>query len=98
MATKKQGILTTSGEWWQHLRWTKRLFWKRARKAARKDAASRRDNYDPPRMAWCALLSGSVIMPGALSRTVLGSCAVARRWPKCCGSVTPVPSVSGAVL
>jgi len=34
MATVKKGILTSSGEWWIHLRWTKRAFWKAERRAA----------------------------------------------------------------
>lgn len=38
MATVKKGILTKSGEWWKHLRWTKRVFWKGERQAARKQA------------------------------------------------------------
>ena len=35
MATVKKGILTAAGEWWKHLRWTKRPFWKRERRAAK---------------------------------------------------------------
>lgn len=38
MASVKKGMLTPSGEWWKHLRWTKRKFWKKERKAAQKDA------------------------------------------------------------
>lgn len=38
MATKKRGILSASPEWWKHLRWVKRRFWKQERKAAKKDA------------------------------------------------------------
>jgi hypothetical protein len=41
MATVKKGLLTSPGEWWKHLRWTKRVFWKKERQAAR--AAARRD-------------------------------------------------------
>jgi len=41
MATVKKGILTAAGEWWKHLRWTKRVFWKRERQAAKRTA--RRD-------------------------------------------------------
>ncbi len=44
MATVKKGMLTVSGEWWKHLRWTKRVFWKGERQAAkqlaRQEAAS----------------------------------------------------------
>jgi hypothetical protein len=36
MATVKKGILTVSGEWWRHLRWKKRAFWKGERRAAKK--------------------------------------------------------------
>jgi hypothetical protein len=35
MATVKKGMLTTTGKWWKHLRWTKRVFWKGERQAAR---------------------------------------------------------------
>ena len=38
MATVKKGVLTPAGVWRKHLRWTKRLFWKTERQAA-KDAA-----------------------------------------------------------
>jgi hypothetical protein len=38
MSTKKKGLLTTSGEWAKHLRkWGKRVFWKKERKAAKKE-------------------------------------------------------------
>lgn len=37
MATKKKGLLTTSGEWWKHLRWMRRYFWKKERKAAKRE-------------------------------------------------------------
>ena len=36
MATVKKGILVRAGEWWRHLRKTKRQFWKRHRKAERR--------------------------------------------------------------
>jgi hypothetical protein len=36
MANVRKGILTAPREWWKHLRGTKRPFWKRERKAARK--------------------------------------------------------------
>jgi hypothetical protein len=36
MATVKKGMLTAAGEWWKHLRETKRTFWKGERKAAKK--------------------------------------------------------------
>ncbi|HZK99407.1 MAG TPA: hypothetical protein VFC47_05875 [Caulobacteraceae bacterium] len=38
MASVKKGILTPAGEWWKHLRWTKRTFWKGERQAANRDA------------------------------------------------------------
>ena len=38
MATVKKGVLTASGEWWKHLRWTKRVFWKGERRAAKQFA------------------------------------------------------------
>jgi len=41
MATKKKGILTSSPEWWKHLKWVKRPFWKGERQAVRRDIKSR---------------------------------------------------------
>ncbi len=38
MASIKKGNLTAPGEWWKHLRWLKREFWKAERKAAKKFA------------------------------------------------------------
>jgi len=35
MASVKKGILTPAGEWWKHLRWTKRAFWKGERQAGK---------------------------------------------------------------
>jgi len=35
MAHVKKGHLTASPEWWKHLRWMKRSFWKRERRAGR---------------------------------------------------------------
>lgn len=36
MATVKKGILTTSPEWWKHLKWAKKTFWNVEREAAKK--------------------------------------------------------------
>jgi hypothetical protein len=36
MATVKKGILVRAGEWWRRLRWTKRTFWKRHRRAEKR--------------------------------------------------------------
>jgi hypothetical protein len=36
MANVKKGLLTAPGEWWKHLRWTKRVFWKGERQAGKK--------------------------------------------------------------
>ncbi len=38
MATVKKGVLVHAGEWWKHLRWTKRSFWKRERRVAEDEA------------------------------------------------------------
>jgi hypothetical protein len=38
MANVKKGQLTASPEWWKHLRWTKRIFWKSERQAGKKEA------------------------------------------------------------
>lgn len=56
MATVKKGMLTKAGEWWKHLRSTKRAFWKGERRAAKRqihrelvsDARSRREYYERP--------------------------------------------------
>jgi len=39
MATVKRDMLTKTGEWWRHLRWAKRVFWKGERQAGKKLAA-----------------------------------------------------------
>ena len=39
MATVKKGMLTATGEWWRHLRYLKRDFWKAERRAAEKEIA-----------------------------------------------------------
>lgn len=41
MATVKKGILTRAPQWWRHLRDWKRIFWKRERGTARRDAKVR---------------------------------------------------------
>ncbi len=38
MASVKKGQLVSASEWWKHLRWGKRVFWKRERKAAKRFA------------------------------------------------------------
>ncbi len=44
MTTKKQGMVTVSGEWRKHLRkWLKRAFWRRERKAVKH--MLRRESY-----------------------------------------------------
>lgn len=44
MATVKKGVLVRAGEWWRHLRGTKRTFWKKHRKEEQRQA--RRDAQD----------------------------------------------------
>lgn len=46
MATKKKGVLAVSGEWWKHLRWTKRSFWKKNRRLERKTIRELRNEVD----------------------------------------------------
>jgi hypothetical protein len=41
MATVKKGTLTRAREWWKHLKWMKRDFWKRERKASKSDIQQR---------------------------------------------------------
>jgi hypothetical protein len=41
MATVKKGALTSAPQWWKHLRWEKRHFWKAERQAQRQDARDR---------------------------------------------------------
>lgn len=33
MATVKKGITVHAPEWWKHLKWCKRVFWKKQRRA-----------------------------------------------------------------
>ena len=40
MATAKKGQLVAATEWWKHLRWTKRAFWKCQRQADKREAAA----------------------------------------------------------
>ena len=35
MANVKKGQLVAPPEWWKHLRWVKRVFWKKERRAAK---------------------------------------------------------------
>lgn len=48
MANVKKGLLTAPPEWWKHLRWMKRPFWKGERKAGR-NAARREAAGEAPR-------------------------------------------------
>lgn len=41
MANVKQGNLSQPPEWWKHLRWAKKVFWKKERKAQQRDIAKR---------------------------------------------------------
>lgn len=36
MATVKKDVLVRAGEWWKHLRWGKRVFWKKHRQAEKR--------------------------------------------------------------
>lgn len=46
MATVKKGVLVRAGEWWTHLRKTKRSFWKRHRAAERYEVSQElRDRF-----------------------------------------------------
>ena len=44
MATAKKGQLVAATEWWKHLRWTKRAFWKRQRQADKREGQAQRDD------------------------------------------------------
>ena len=37
MATKKKGITTLTGQWCKHLKWWKRIFWKKERQNVKRD-------------------------------------------------------------
>ena len=50
MATVKKGVLTPPGEWWKHLRWTKRRFWKGERQAGKRDAQIQDAEKSRPQM------------------------------------------------
>jgi hypothetical protein len=47
MANVKKGQLTAPPEWWKHLRWTKRVFWKAERKAGKEEAWRQQENGYP---------------------------------------------------
>jgi hypothetical protein len=65
MATVEKGTLTTSKEWWDHLRWTKRAFWKAERRASRmvavEDAAERAKRRNE---RWIFIVGEAVIHDG----------------------------------
>ena len=42
MASVKKGQLAKPAEWWKHLRWMKRKFWKRERIAGKVDIEARK--------------------------------------------------------
>ena len=42
MATVKKGLLTPPPQWWKHLEICKREFWKRERRAAKREASRQR--------------------------------------------------------
>ena len=44
MATAKKGQLVAVPEWWKHLRWTKRAFWKRQRQAEKREGQAQRED------------------------------------------------------
>ena len=47
MANVKKGHLSAARQWWKHLRWTKREFWKAERQAKQREIAQQvADNYD----------------------------------------------------
>jgi len=47
MANVKKGQLVGSPEWWKHLRWAKRRFWKAQRQADKREADAQRENARP---------------------------------------------------
>jgi hypothetical protein len=47
MASVKKGNLTRSGEWWKHLRWTKRGFWKGERQAGKLESQRHMQEDEP---------------------------------------------------
>ena len=46
MANVKKGQLAAAPEWWRHLRWTKRAFWKRERVADRNEIGTQRKDAE----------------------------------------------------
>lgn len=41
MANVKKGLTVSAPEWWKHLKWCKRVFWKKQRKAFARDNQER---------------------------------------------------------
>ncbi len=54
MATVKKGITVSAPEWWKHLKWAKRVFWKKQRRADKKairDDAARSASHRGPNVS-----------------------------------------------
>jgi hypothetical protein len=49
MATAKRGVLTAAPEWWVHLRWRARDFWKSERRATKAEAYAEAQRW---RVVW----------------------------------------------
>ena len=49
MANVKKGQLSPAPQWWKHLRWTKRAFWKAERQAVKEEVARQKADDDGPR-------------------------------------------------
>ena len=49
MAHVRKGMLIPAPEWWKHLRWTKRDFWKAHRLAEKREIAKEKKNHDTTR-------------------------------------------------
>jgi hypothetical protein len=65
MAHVRKDMLRPSGEWWKHLRWTKRPFWKSHRKAEQRLAETWDQDEDEMirqevegMLAWIAMKEG----------------------------------------
>ena len=52
MATVKKGILSRAGEWWKHLRHTKKDFWHSERQAAKREIREQQADASPPPRDW----------------------------------------------
>jgi len=71
MANVKKGQLTTAHEWWKHLRWTKRPFWKSERQAGKKESERQGASDDAAEASKSPIRF--IVINGARAKVLAGS-------------------------